>query len=381
LFLSYSGYYGDSSIAAPDQKWEVREIDQSNLPTWKGDTAYKTDVNITASNLLKTSDPIKISKLRDPNDTVRTRFENLTGVIKIKLEKTFAERLIQTYDSTNAYKTDSLFRRSFAGFAIVPQGSTGNTLFRINLLAPNTKLALYYHSKATATSNVDTLVNYFTFNQFSNSSSNANRVVRNYNGTEVATAISTTAADRAYVQTSPGIYTNVRIPGLKNLPNAIIHRAELIAEQDQTGDNLFDVLTPPRYLLLSRYDDVAKIKANVPNDFELTNSGPNIETFGGYLYYKNIAGFAKPVASYSFNLTRYAQGIVTRKDSSYALRIYAPSNDSLKYTLPYPSTGTTTYYLTPSSSNYTAHGRVRLGGGTHPNTAIRMRLRIIYSKI
>jgi hypothetical protein len=384
LFIAYTGFYGDSSAAAPNQTWQIKEIDQSNFPAWKGDTAYKTDVTIAANNVLKPAETINVSDvINKSKDTIKTRFENLTNVIRIKLPKAVAQRFIEAYDSIGAnapYRSDSLFRRSFAGFAITPSGSQGNTLIRVNLLNPNTKLALYYRSKATATANEDTLVNYFVFDQFA-SPANANRVIRNHNGTEVATAINAGATDRVYIQTSPGTYANVSIPGLKGMPNAIIHRAELIAEQDQAGDNLFDVLTPPRYLLLSRFDTAFKGKANVPNDYELINNTANIETFGGYLYYKNLPGFTKPVASYSFNLTRYTQGIVTRKDSSYVLRISAPSNDSLKYTEPFPLSRTTPFYLSPSSANYIAHGRVRLGGGTHANAAIRMRLRIIYSKI
>lgn len=383
LFLSYTGSYGDSAASAQNQTWAIKEIDQSFLANWKGDTAYKTSIDVPATSTLKT-ETIGIGSVIKNTDTIRTKFETLSSVIKIRLNSSFAQRLVQSYDSTNAYRNDTTFRQRFAGFAIVPANSQGNTLIRINLLAANTKLALYYHSKATTTATTtDTLVNYFTFNQSgTNTSGSANRIVRNYAGSELATAVTNPAADKVYIQTSPGTYVNVRIPGLKGLPNSIIHRAELIAEQDQTGDNLADVLTAPRYLLLSRYDTAFKGKANVPNDYEIGSTGaPNIETFGGYLFYKTIAGFSKPVASYNFNITRYVQGIVTRKDSSYALRIYAPSNDSLKYTPPYPLTGSTTIYTTPSTANIMASGRVRLGAGNHPNAAIRMRLRIIYSKI
>jgi hypothetical protein len=185
-------------------------------------------------------------------------------------------------------------------------------------------------------------------------------------------------ADRVFIQTSPGTYATIDIPGLKSLSNRIIHRAELITEQDPESDPSATVYAPPRYLLLSAYDTAKKHKINVPTDFEVSQGGANIESFGGFLTYKNITGVSGRVASYTFNISRYVQGIVTRKDTSYQLRIYAPSNDSLKYTFPFPNTTTsTTYYLTQASANPIAHGRVRLGGGT--NTRFRMRLRIIYS--
>jgi hypothetical protein len=61
----------------------------------------------------------------------------------------------------------------------------------------------------------------------------------------------------------------------------------------------------------------------------------------------------------------------------------APSNDSLQYTPPYPAANTvSSFYITPSIANNTAEGRVRLGGGgLIQQNQLRMRLRIIYSKI
>jgi len=44
-----------------------------------------------------------------------------------------------------------------------------------------------------------------------------------------------------FVQTSPGSYVRVRIPGLAGLSNRIIHKAELIAEQVPDDANLFTI--------------------------------------------------------------------------------------------------------------------------------------------
>jgi len=79
-------------------------------------------------------------------------------------------------------------------------------------------------------------------------------------------------------------------------------------------------------------------------------------------------------------MSRYVQGIVTRKDPVYTLRISAPTNDSLLYREPYPQVAAVqVYYLGPQDGNDVANGRVRLGGGTH--SRFRMRLRIIFSRI
>jgi hypothetical protein len=187
-----------------------------------------------------------------------------------------------------------------------------------------------------------------------------------------------------YLQTSPGNYVRIKIPGLKNFTNSIIHRAELIAEQVPDNVNFLTLdkyMAPPSTVLLSAWDSINSAKINVPNDFVLGSSGaPNTATFGGYLSYKSVPGFDN-LATYNFNLSRYVQGIVSRKDQSYELRLSAPVNDSLSYKNPYPNTAAAqTIYLSPSvGGNNVADGRVRLGGGNH--SKYKMRLRVVYSRI
>ncbi len=379
LVLSYKGVFGDTTIP---QTWRVYEIDKSR--EFKYDSAYPVTTNIGVGKLLGSAVNLDIRSFNDP---IRYRFDSSINQIRIRLQPDFANRLIKDYDSSstgstiNAYQNDSVFRKEFAGFAVVPQGN-GNALVQINLADTNTKLSLYYSYKATdASTTRDTSVANFRFSSGSAgiaASANANEVIRDRRNSVVAGYIDKNNSDEVFIQTTPGTNATIKIPGLSRFPNAIIHRAELIAEQDPL--NAVDALFfPPRFLLLSAYDTVKKYKINVPNDFVYTpNEGPNIETFGGLLTNKSIPSVGI-TGSYTFNLTRYVQGIVTRKDSSYTLRLSAPVNDSLKYTPPYPfqSLGSTMLYLSPGVANNTAIGRVRLGN----NTRVRMRLRIIYSKI
>lgn len=377
LILNFRGLYGDTSAAAPQQNWEVVELADS----LKGDTLYRVSINPTAGAVIGTA-TIDVRKLKD---SVKNKFESSINQVRIKLSDAFATRLIKQYDSTNAYKSDVAFRAAFKGFGVRPTGgSAGNTLVRVNLLDQDTKLGLYYH-KDSSNKKSDTSANFFRFSLFTGETSlSANRIVRNFSGSELANALNVPGnAEKVYALTSPGTYINVAIPGLSNLSNRIIHRAELLAYQDAPdNDPLAEILAPPRYLLLARFDTALKVLANVPNDYEITQSGPNIESFGGYLFYQNIAGFNKASAVYDFNISRYVQGIVSRGDSNFPLRIYAPSNDSMRYSLPYPNNNVAiTNYITPALSNRMAEGRVRLAGGAHPNPRIRMRVRIIYSRL
>lgn len=380
LILSYAGLYGDSTQPL---RLTVSEINQ-NTPL-DLERLYPVDYPNVTPVLpgFQMAPPVNID-IRRLGDSVNNRYENAKNQIRVKLNKSVADRFIKQYDSTSAYKNDSLFRTFFAGFALtVDAGAPANALLQIGLTDTNSKFALYYSSSSTGATQRDTTVTYFRF--YAAASGSANFVTRNRAGAEIASHLATSTSPKpdslVYVQTTPGTYVRIRVPGLQGLSNRFIHRAELIAEQvpDDAHLILEQQLTPPRYLLLSIFDSVNNRRRNLPNDYAFSSSGPNIADFGGYITAKSVPGYDK-IAAYTFNLSRYVQGIVTRKDTSFNLLLSAPSNDSLYYTTPYPITGAATIaYLSPAMGNLTADGRVRLGGGTH--SRFRMRLRIIYSRL
>jgi hypothetical protein len=117
----------------------------------------------------------------------------------------------------------------------------------------------------------------------------------------------------------------------------------------------------------------------VPNDYQGTVNTTQFDRFGGKRIYKSIQGFDN-VASYNFDISRYMQGIVSRKDTIFDLRLFAPVNDSIKYVPAYPNNlQAGTDYLTSSLGNQAAMGRVRLGGGKH--SKFKMRLHVYYSDL
>lgn len=383
LILSYKGTFGDTAI---NQNWEVRELAE----TLKNDTLYPVSRQFAAANILGSKN-INITTLKD---SVKDGFENARNEIRIKLAPEFANRFIKQYDSTdgNAYQSDSLFRLNFKGFAVSPAaGSSGNALIRINLLDTNTKLALFYNYKIPDSPNVSKTVSYFRFGTGLNSSAipvsgSANYIKRDYSGSQLSANVTGTNTNDSllFIQTSPGTFATVQIPGLSSLKNSIIHRAELTVYQARDPMSADVIFTPPRYLLLSSYDSDKNVKMNIPNDFVYDgNSGTNnTSSFGGLLTQKAVAGGV--AKCYIFNVSRYVQGIVTRKDKNLTLRLSAPSYDSLVYTAPYPATAASaiSYSIRPSNANNAADGRVLLaGGGMSAGNPLRMRLRIIYSRI
>jgi hypothetical protein len=378
LILSYQGFYGDSSKPVkiyvnkidPTTPLEVGKYYASNYAN-----AYNLRKGIAAGNP-------KLFDFASAKDSINNRFENARGQIRLKLNQSIAVELLKTYDSSGVYRNDTTFRNAFSGFALSTNAADNhNALIKLALLDSNTKLALYYSTSATGSVTRDTLVTYFRFNYYT--SQNANFIQRNRAASEIASHLNGFAKDSlVYVQTSPGTMVKIKVPGLKTFDNKIIHRAELIAEQvpdDARLSTTDSYMTAPNFLFLGVYDTATKQLRTVPNDY-LGQSNPQfLSQFGGQKISKSLNGYSN-VATYNFNVSRYVQGLVSRKDSLFDFRLYAPVNDSIKFVQPYPFNKIqSTEYLTSSLGNQPAIGRVRLGGGSH--SKFRMRLRVYYTNI
>jgi hypothetical protein len=377
LVLSYRGAFGDSMQPIKLNVYEINTL----MDQFRDYPVNYPNISPITYNSIPLG-PTQTIDLRRIGDSVINRYEAANNQIRIKLSDKFARRMILAYDSTNEYKSDSIFRTYFNGFAVVPDPSTpANAFLSINLGDTNTKLALYYSTAYSSGTTRDTVVTYLRFN--TTTSGHANYIYQNRTGSELAKHLSSIPKPDSliYIQTMPGTGAQIRVPGLQSISNRIIHRAELTMEQvpDDAHPGVDNIMTPPRYLMLSIFDSVYMHKRNIPNDYTISTSGPNISTMGGYITYRSDQGYDQ-VAAYSFNISRYVQGIASRSDTAFNLILTAPANDSIYYSLAYPNSATrANYLLTPSYTNNVANGRVRLGGGT--NIRFRMRLRIVYSKI
>src|SRR5439155_13761802 len=168
------------------------------------------------------------------------------------------------YDSSGisgAYSSDSVFRTNFKGFALQSM-NTGNAVMGFDLTGANTKLAIYYRYNHGGLTKIDTTVSYFNFTSVSSS---ANYVKRDYSGSPVANSAKvTTPAPFVYMQNTPGTFVNIKIPGLANLSNRVIHRAELIAEEAYDPSDV--TFPPPTYLFLDAYDSTISHYRTIPYD-------------------------------------------------------------------------------------------------------------------
>ena len=357
LSLSYSGAYGDTSVASQIDV-AVSEIEPGNgfLDTVR----YRYDQpDFTTGPVLGTKS-FSIPKFTDTITLIRkTDTTKVVNVLRIPLNTSLASKLKQ-FDTTGngPYTNDSLFRLAFRGLAVKAVSAAGQgTLAYFSLSGANSGLTVYYRVQRNGV--IDTTSTTFTHTTYGQ----ANSIVRNTGG-EVLANLNKPSTQKLYIQSSPtGTYAGLTIPGLSSFPNKIIHRAELIVYRVPSASE--SIFSAPDRLLLD-HKGASDSAYLFDNDLQPDASGSlNLTQFGGTLRSDN---------SYRFNITRYVQGIVTRKDRNDSLRLYAP----LRSILYSKSLGQ--YISVPNLTNI-ASGRVVLAGENFPDSAMRLRLRIIYSNL
>jgi hypothetical protein len=387
LCLGYKSFYGDTLTPLQLQVFEVGQ----NAGNW--DSLGKLN-NINFAPPVNIGAPLSELKsfdLRQLGNYVKVGLkDSAKNQIRIKLSNDFKNRLFgfdtSATTTNNAFRSDSIFRSKFNGFAVMVQ--QGNALAYIGLTDANTRLELHYKKRTRPAVDSpyvvtkDSVYSSFSFNTTTIGSVRRSQVANNIIRSRGALP---DGSQEIYIQTSPGTFATLEIPALTNYSNRIVHRAELQIQQipDLSSDKIF---TEP----INLYLDLVDTGTNrwKPVYFDLNPSylyDPDNQT-SGYPYFPFVGGVdvnyfggnlrkkVGPVGEqsyYNFNLTRYVQQLVTKKTRNHKLRVYAPFNFS------YPQYGSNviSYY------NPIAYGRVKVGGGSNANPAYRMRLRVVYSNI
>ncbi len=360
LVLKYDHSYGDTLTPQKVQVYEVSE-------KLRFDSLYKTCALMAHEpDLLGSADYIP-ARLKD---SIHAFKENDANQLRIKIDNSWGTDFI---NNVSKFTTDSAFQEYFRGFAIVADdGTGGEALNYFNLTSSATRLSIYVRSKK------DTVLDTTSLNlSFNRNSGSANYINIERNASEITQHLTQPAEGDSllFIQTAPGSYVQMSIPGLDAFPNSVINRAELIAEQ--VYDPMAASFQTPRMLYLQIEDPNKAGKfINVPCDFssgELNNGFANI---GGTA--KNVSdGNGNMVSRYTFNISRYVQSIVTRKKANSKLRLSAPyyiQNDTAYIDGCNQAIGLFSYRM-----NQVADGAVKLNGSIKGSK--RIRLHIIYSKL
>jgi hypothetical protein len=379
LCLKYKGFWGDSTLPIQLQAKEVNEPYFRDSVYLQNPTVYQpvtgATIGTASVDVRRLGEYIKFTNKRD----------SVNYQIRIKLDQTWAQQLfdrdsIKTNSGNNAFYSDSIYRRFYNGIAVIASG--GNGLMYVNLADTATKLEVHFRRRNNG--KIDSVYSSLRLNSNSFGTyppSNAvNNIVRNRAGYPILT---NSAAESHYLQTAPGTYVNLNVPGLSSLSNRIIHRAEIIVEQVPTDPILDNKLSPPNFLYLDLRDTTVDARWK-PIYFDLNTTviyDPDFKSgfpfypgtidfnyFGGFKRTKTDQ-FGNSIKYYTLNISRYVQRMLTQRTHNYEMRLYAPYNFRYKqYTPSFISFG-----------NNIAFGRVRIGSGSNPNYPLR--LRIVYSKL
>jgi hypothetical protein len=360
LCLKYKGVWGDST-----QPLKLRVYSMDPEVIFRGDSAYKNTTTFLKGKELtefNAAHTVDITKLNDVDTTDETYKEVTTNQIRIRLNNWFGQLLIDL-DSASAYKSDSTFYNYLRGLIVQPE-QTGQALLHVNLTDTSTHLSLYYHKDTV------TATRRFSPNVLSSASSNS--IIRDYSNTAIPGYIASHEDNDAeiFMEASPGIRARLKTPGLDSLKNMIVHRAEVLMYGVPDDDTA--IFTPPN-LFLSAYSDTANRSFAIPND--MTFYGNSISNLAQFGVAPKVLADSKSIY-YSFDISRYVQGIVTKDEPIYDLMLISPYNQYI-----YP--GINSIYSIPISSptlNTVATGRVRLGGGS-ASDQYKMKLHIVYSLI
>lgn len=371
LVLSYKGIWGDSF---QNLAFHVYQI--SSDEAFSPDSAYAAShlFQRNAGELTYNHEAFQVDPRKLP-DSVYSYNEAATNQLRIKLDSATMRRFIYSYDTSNAYKSLTAFNQYFRGFQIVP-AAQGNALLRVNMQDTNTKLAIYYRYADPSTAGArDTAVQYFKAS--STTSAAANYIKRDRAGALVQKYYPSANTEDSviFLEANPGIFANVTMPDLTALKNVIIQRAEIVMDQIPDNSDLF--LTPPE-IYMTTYSETYKKRFLTPSTQVLASDSSTISNLSA-LGTTPLASVdpltGRTHYSYRFDLTQYAQAVVSFGKPQYNFVLFAPGNDFIYA----GETSTVRVPIASSPINTPAAGRVMLGGGN--STTHKMRLHIVYTTV
>lgn len=391
LCLSYKGFYGDSSV---NQQFQLFEVNGQADSFWKDSImlfrpiTYGPPVKPTPISDVVTVDVRTLKnyqKISNGKDSVNNqiRFKILPG-------SDFASLFVQQDSSlngpNNGFRNDSIFRSKFSGFGV--KSLSGNSILYTSLTDENTRLEIYYKKRRDNV--VDTAFSVLKVDQMGSPrvkmSAFANHIVRDRStGTYPLTGM---PVDELYLQTTPGTFATLSIPGLTDYPKRIIHRAQISIEQVPSSNFLYDsIFSAPPYLYLDLkdtgvnnrfkpiYEDLNPLAYYNPDYTGNLITVPvfpysvDFNYYGGMERRKYDQLSGRNISYYVFNVSRFVQKISKQEIPNYTMRLMAP------YQIFYKQYGD--YIL--GYKNPILYGRVKLGGGGNPN--YKMRMVIIYSRL
>lgn len=347
LSMPYKLAFGDTGYSSISQQFLLY---RSLKPFSRDSVQYEFTRDSFDRAAVIASSPVNFSRLY--RDSLLVSGQKQVPQLRFKLASWFGDSLKRQVDSgaNGAFSTYSSFLNWWKGFYIVPSSSKGNTLGYFD--SYHTKLTVYYRYNKTG-GGVDTVNDVFSFdpgycNRF-------NAITHDYSGSQSAAFINThkPAGDSLlFIQNEPGLVNTFYIPGIVNMENVIVNKAELVfttAPSQNFTDTLLYGLVPRMQIFKT---DSTGNNDKAAEDYAAFNSSAYVN---GKRSTVSIGG--KNFVQYKFTVTYSVQKIISQKDSTFRFKIMG------------------------ANLGIPAAYRTMLAGSGSQNTLFKPRLDLIYTKI
>lgn len=239
--------------------------------------------------------------------------------IRIPLSRDYIDDVLSKVGSST-FSSEAEFLSYFNGFYVMPD-STENMNNNTDLIPyilfdggsdySRVAVAFYYRENGGSISKVA------FFNYVRDKTVNYNRITRNFNGFPVAQLLNRQTTDTLIVQNEPGISIQVKIPHLKELPQASIIKAELVLTKISSGVGADSLIEPNRLNVVGVND--AGVEYEIA-DYDATDINAAIVFVdGAKRSEKDAAG--NDITTYRINIPREVQKAIIDKRNELHLRI------------------------------------------------------------
>jgi hypothetical protein len=411
--MGFRGTYGDTAAFGNTHPFTVKEIN----PTYNfKDSSYSRGVPSTGlsyysltpganvpptvgSNLVLNPSSFAPStayiRSQKKFRTRNTTLDSADNIVMVKLSTVWGNKFINSFDTLNAYLSDSAYNKNFNGLAIEANDNNQNSLVYYDLASNKTRLRFYYRIKKIG-GKIDSTFTDFTFIKNDLFCAHAHEVKRT--PASLPSASSTVPAPFGYIDAAPvSNYINLKVPGLATMSNRLLYLAELtVDEAPIPGDmlRLTGNFYQPSVLFLDFWDVPSGTYKAPKKDLVISNTEGTNYNLGAYGGFRNIKidGAGQSISYYTFNLTRHIQDILSFGGTYADFRLYAP-----RFSKPTCFLEASNSWVVADGQNNpqsylvsglglvvnprAADGRMRIGGTKSAGAVNPMKLRLIYSKI
>lgn len=321
LILPYSGFsWGDTNNKNASLEYVVYRVTES----MSRDTLYYSKDKKAVDYANPVSDPVSVNLYNLKTDSIKVAGSKRAPHLRIKLKGSFLNELVTAAKNAN---NNGDFLNTIKGLYIAARDTNNNTCKVIPyfFLSGSTdyaraSIALYYNQNGnTNPDNISTSFLNFT----TSDCAHFNYISRKYDGYPAYPFVKRTTTQVSdsiiLLQNEPGAALDIRIPYIKNLPTAIINKAQLvITKVSVAGDPDAEVMREPNRIFPVGVDATGKSYTIL----DLANASDNTSVFtfvDGTKQEVTINGVT--ISQWKLNIPREVQKAIMNKAEELHLRI------------------------------------------------------------